>query len=150
VNLIAPIELTTLLLPSLRAARGAVVNVASVAGLLGTARAPVYSATKFGLSGWSEALHARLHDEGVRVACVHPGPVPTPGWPHSRVMSSRWSRWLAAPPETIAETIVRASEPGGPLTPIRPRVYRLVSITRATIPPLGRALARSTRSFTSD
>jgi short-subunit dehydrogenase len=74
VNLAAPIRLTQSLLPTLRARRGHVVFVASVAAL-GVADEAVYSATKAGLRGFADALRA----EGqVGVTTVLPAAVATP------------------------------------------------------------------------
>jgi short-subunit dehydrogenase len=78
VNLRAPILLTRRALPHLIASgRGAVVNVASLAGKVPTAGSTVYSATKFGLRGFSMALADELRGTGVTVSCVSPGPVDT-------------------------------------------------------------------------
>jgi short-subunit dehydrogenase len=78
VNLRAPILLTRRALPHLVASgRGAVVNVASLAGKVPTAGGVVYSATKFGLRAFSMALADELTGTGVTVSCVSPGPVDT-------------------------------------------------------------------------
>jgi len=75
-NLDAPIELTRLVLPAMRARRqGAVVNVASVAGLV--AFQGMYSASKFGLRGFSLSLRRELLGSGVNVSLVSPGFVRT-------------------------------------------------------------------------
>ena len=78
VNLRAPILLTRRALPHLVASgHGAVVNVASLAGKVPTTGSVVYSATKFGLRGFSMALADELRGTGVTVSCVSPGPVDT-------------------------------------------------------------------------
>jgi short-subunit dehydrogenase len=78
VNLRAPILLTRRALPHLIASgRGAVVNVASLAGKVPTTGSVVYSSTKFGLRGFSMALADELRGSGVTVSCVSPGPVDT-------------------------------------------------------------------------
>lgn len=78
VNLRAPLLLTRRALPHLIASgRGAVVNVASIAGKVPTVGSVVYSATKFGLRGFSMALADELRGTGVTVSCVSPGPVDT-------------------------------------------------------------------------
>jgi len=70
--------------------------VSSVVGLFGTPGAPAYSASKFAVTGLSEALAPTLAARGIVLSCVQPGPVPTEGWPHERLMSSRLGRLLAA------------------------------------------------------
>lgn len=56
---------------------GHVVNVASVAGLVGNAGLSAYNTTKFGLRGFSEALMKEVRDDGVRVTCLYPGSIAT-------------------------------------------------------------------------
>jgi NAD(P)-dependent dehydrogenase (short-subunit alcohol dehydrogenase family) len=56
---------------------GHVVNIASVAGLLGNPNLSAYNATKFGLRGFSEALMKEVRDDGIRVTCLFPGSIAT-------------------------------------------------------------------------
>jgi short-subunit dehydrogenase len=78
-NLVAPIDLTRLALPLLQAApEAAIVNLGSVYGAIGYPGNAVYSATKFGLRGFSEALRRELADGNVRVLHVAPRAVRTP------------------------------------------------------------------------
>jgi short-subunit dehydrogenase len=140
-NLRAPIALCHGLLPRLALSGGTIVNVSSVAGLVGTPGSAVYSATKFGLSGFSETLRARVAPLGVRVVCVHPGPVPTPGWPQERLASRPVAgRLFAASPEAIARTVTRAVQGRGGVSPIRPRTFWIVPPLRALAPWLVRGL----------
>ncbi len=73
VNLLAPMRLTRLCLPQM-VARGAghIVNIASCAGLVGWDGLSVYSASKFGLRGFSEALARDLRGTGVDVTAIYP------------------------------------------------------------------------------
>ncbi len=77
VNLRAPILLTRLALPDLQARRGAVVNVASIAGRVPLPHEAGYCASKFGLRAFGLALYEELLGSGVRVATVSPGPIET-------------------------------------------------------------------------
>ncbi len=77
VNLAAPIVLSRLALPHLSKTRGAIVNVASLAGRVPVVHEATYSATKFGLRAFSFALAEELRESGVRVSVVSPGPVDT-------------------------------------------------------------------------
>jgi NAD(P)-dependent dehydrogenase (short-subunit alcohol dehydrogenase family) len=56
----------------------AVVNISSVAGLAGLPLQAAYSATKFAVRGFSEAMRLELAATSVRVVCVHAGGVKTP------------------------------------------------------------------------
>lgn len=77
VNLLAAILATRAVLPGMIERRhGAIVSVASVAGHI--AIGPVYSATKFGLRGFSLSLRRELHGTGVSVSLVSPGYIRTP------------------------------------------------------------------------
>ena len=73
VNLIAPAELTRLLLPALRAARGQVLFVNSGAGLRAAPEWAAYAASKHGLKALAESLRAEEAAHGVRVSTVYPG-----------------------------------------------------------------------------
>jgi short-subunit dehydrogenase len=78
VNLTAPIVLTRLVLPYLRKrGRGAIVNVASIAGRIPVGHEAVYSATKFGLRAFTFSLTEELEGSGITVSAVSPGPVDT-------------------------------------------------------------------------
>jgi meso-butanediol dehydrogenase/(S,S)-butanediol dehydrogenase/diacetyl reductase len=65
-------------LPHLIAARGAIVNVASLAGVRGWRYSAAYSAAKGGVVALTRALAVEYAPDGVRVACVCPGSVDTP------------------------------------------------------------------------
>ena len=81
-NFDAPVRLTEALLPLLRAsAPSAIVNVASVAGRVARGGAGSYSASKFALIGWSDALHQEEREHGVHVGVVMPGFIKTEGFP---------------------------------------------------------------------
>ena len=73
VNVVAVAELTRLLLPALRAARGRVVLLNSGAGHNARAGWASYAASKFALRAFADALRAEEEDHGVRVTSVHPG-----------------------------------------------------------------------------
>ena len=73
VNLLVPMEFTRLLLPKIKANKGHVINIASLAGKKGVIYNGVYSATKSGLILWSDALDQELKEFGVGVTAVCPG-----------------------------------------------------------------------------
>jgi short-subunit dehydrogenase len=78
VNLKAPLVATRLALPYLRESRrGAVINVASLAGRTPVPGSATYSATKFGLRAFTLAMHEELLNEGIKFASVSPGPIDT-------------------------------------------------------------------------
>lgn len=76
INVVAVADLTRMLLPRLRAARGHVVLINSGAGLVARANIGPYSASKFALVALADSL--REEERGVvRVTSVHPGRVGT-------------------------------------------------------------------------
>lgn len=77
-NLKAPLLLTRLALPHLRATKGVVVNVASIAGHVPLPHETPYCASKWGLRGFTFALRQELRDTGVAACVVSPGPIATP------------------------------------------------------------------------
>lgn len=54
-----------------------IINIASVAGLLGNPQISGYNATKFGLRGFSEALFKELRYHGIKVSTMFPGSIAT-------------------------------------------------------------------------
>jgi NAD(P)-dependent dehydrogenase (short-subunit alcohol dehydrogenase family) len=78
VNLVAPFLLAKAFgAKMLEAGRGSIINVASVAGLLGIADRAAYNASKHGLIGLTRTLAAEWGGRGVRVNAVCPGWVKT-------------------------------------------------------------------------
>jgi len=81
VNFMAPARMTMAVLPMMvERGSGTVVNVSSLAGRLGNANEAAYSASKFALCGWSEAIAVDLWDTGVKIRLVNPGPIDTEIW----------------------------------------------------------------------
>lgn len=78
VNLVAPAELTRVLLPRVRAARGQVLFVNSGAGLTAHPDWAAYAASKHGLKALADALRGEEARHGVRVTTVYPGRTATP------------------------------------------------------------------------
>jgi short-subunit dehydrogenase len=81
VNFLSPVAITLAILPRLlERGSGTIVNVSSLGGRLGIANEAAYSASKFALVGWSEALAADLVGTGVSVRLVLPGSIDTEIW----------------------------------------------------------------------
>ena len=78
VNLRAPLLLTRLCLPALRAAGGQVVFVNSSQGLAAGRGAAAYAASKHALKALADALRQEVNAQGVRVLSVYPGRTATP------------------------------------------------------------------------
>jgi short-subunit dehydrogenase len=143
-NLVAVLDLTRLVLPEMiERRRGHVVNIGSVAGRLGVPFESVYSTTKFGLAGFTEALAVEMAPFGVGVSMVNPGPVDTAfgqasGWPTTRPRVLR-----AVAPERVAAAVVTAVEHGG-LERAVPRWLRAAHVVRTVLPAAYRIGVRRT------
>jgi short-subunit dehydrogenase len=133
-NFDAQVRLTEALLPVLRrSAPSAIVNVASTAGRVSRASSGAYSASKFALAGWTDALHLEERAHGVHVGLVLPGFVATEGFPQAELVGKRLTRWLVSTPEAVAEAIVDAG-PGGRAERYVPRAYWLAATARIMLP----------------
>ncbi|MRW87690.1 SDR family oxidoreductase [Pseudoduganella sp. FT26W] len=77
INLWGSVWCTHAALPFLKQSRGRIVAVSSLAGLVGVPGRTAYSATKFAMAGFFEALRAELKPAGVSVTTAYPGVVAT-------------------------------------------------------------------------
>jgi short-subunit dehydrogenase len=77
INLWGSVWCTHAALPHLKQARGSIVAVSSLAGLVGVPGRTAYSATKFAMGGFFEALRAEVKAAGVSVTLAYPGVVAT-------------------------------------------------------------------------
>jgi uncharacterized protein len=138
VNFDAPVRLTEALLPLLRrSAPSSVVNVASVAGRVSRPGSGAYSASKFALIGWSEALQMEERRHGVHVTLVLPGFAATEGRPQRELLARPATRWMVSTPEKVAEAIVEAARRNQPERYV-PRPYAVIPVLRLLLPGLYR------------
>src|SRR5215203_3176385 len=135
VNLRAPFLLSKAVFPYMReAGGGTIVNISSVAGKKGWANASAYCASKFGLTGFTQALADEGREHGIRAIVLYPGAMAT-NWGAFSPEERRESAPTEAPrtrilaPERVAELIawLVASPPefvlteGAEVEPIRRR-----------------------------
>ncbi|MFB7474837.1 SDR family oxidoreductase [Kitasatospora sp. NPDC056184] len=109
VNLVAPAELTRLLLPSVRLVKGHVVFVNSGAGLRASAEWSAYAASKHGLKALADALRLEEHGNGVRVTSVYPGRTATAMQVKVHQQEGKQydaGQWIE--PESVAKAILAA------------------------------------------
>lgn len=101
-NLRAPMLLAKLLLPAMmEKGEGAVINIGSVSGKTGEADGAAYSASKFGLIGFTQSLFEEVREYGIKVAVILPGFVDTPLIPPNRQLDR--SKMIQA--EDVAKTV---------------------------------------------
>nr|MDQ2897365.1 SDR family NAD(P)-dependent oxidoreductase [Actinomycetota bacterium] len=108
----APVRLTEALLPLLRATATAaagtpaapglgpspvsIVNVGSTASRVSRPNSGSYSAAKFALAGWTDALHNEEAQHAVHVGLVLPGFISTEGFPQAELTAKPWTRRLVS------------------------------------------------------
>ncbi len=141
VNFLGTVRMTRALLPRLLASkRGFVVNVASAAGLVGSPGMAAYSASKFGVVGFSEALRAELAGRvGVCAVCptlirtniVTRASVAGAGDSDARraEMEATFHRFSASP-ERVSRAVVRAIARGKRLVLVNPDAHLLYYMHR--------------------
>ncbi len=159
VNVLGQVAVTRALLPALLAARGRVVVMSSVGGLVAGPLFGPYAASKFAIEAFSDVLRQEVGPHGVRVVVVEPGAIATPIWERGRAAGDRrWAdvepaverryarmvesvRGLAdraaregLPPEAVAEVV------GTAVTTARPRTRYLVGRDAVVQAWLGRLL----------
>jgi NAD(P)-dependent dehydrogenase (short-subunit alcohol dehydrogenase family) len=77
-NFLGTLRMIRTVLPGMRArGSGTIINIGSIAGLIGRAGTGLYAATKFALEGLSEALEAELKPLGIRVILLEPSGIRT-------------------------------------------------------------------------
>ena len=80
-NFFGQVAMTKAVLPAMRAQKsGHIIMVSSISGLVSNPLTSSYSASKFALEGWSEALRIELLSLGIRVVLVEPGAFDTDIW----------------------------------------------------------------------
>ncbi len=130
-NLTGAFHCTQAVVPTMKAQNAAsgfgghIINIASIAAIIGNANLSVYNATKFGLRGFSEALMKELRTDGIKVTCVCPGSVATDFRFQAGAPSPSTNKMM---PEDVAETVLHVLQ--GPdnylisevvMRPLRPK-----------------------------
>ena len=105
------------LLPHMKAEGGEIVNVASMAGFLGVFGYTDYSASKFALMGFSEALRSELKPRGITVSVLCPPDTQTPAFdvenrtkPAETLAITRIS--MVMQPDEVARALIRGMRRG--------------------------------------
>jgi 3-oxoacyl-[acyl-carrier protein] reductase len=97
-NLNAVMDLSVRLHPLLKASRGSIINVGSLASFLALKETPAYTASKAGLLGLTRALGDKWAPDGVRVNLVAPGFIATRMTEGARTNPEREKRLMKAIP----------------------------------------------------
>ena len=136
-----------------REPRAHIVNLSSVFGLIAPAGQAAYSASKFAVRGFTEALRHELAPTNVCVSCVHPGGIRTPIAQRARLGAatpasrreqsiSRFEKLARTPPETAAAVILRGVERREPRVLIGMDAYQIDVLQRLRPATYWKSLAR--------
>lgn len=142
VNLLAPMALTRMVLPGMvRRGRGHVVNVASLAGHVPIAYQESYTATKFGLVGFTLALRMTARDQawGVGASAICPGFISGNGM-HEDMKTdfgvTTPKLFGSLPAERVADAVVTAVEKDLAEVLVAPGAPRVIAVAVAAAPRL--------------
>jgi NADP-dependent 3-hydroxy acid dehydrogenase YdfG len=110
INLYGVLHCTRAAIPLMRGRPGAMISsVSSVGGRYGVETWSVYSATKFAVVGFHDALRKELGGDGIRVSVIEPGGTRTEfGQNVAEQMAARWDSLDAMHPEDVAQALVYA------------------------------------------
>jgi short-subunit dehydrogenase len=96
----------------LRQQSGQIVNIASMAGKIGSAKSTAYTATKHAVLGFTNSLRMELREHGIHVSAVNPGPIDTPFFELADPSGAYVKNvsWFMMKPEYVVQSIIRVME----------------------------------------
>jgi NAD(P)-dependent dehydrogenase (short-subunit alcohol dehydrogenase family) len=134
VNVFGLFALTRAVLPIMRAqGSGHILNITSVAGLVGFPSSGYYAASKHAVEGWSDALAAETAPLGIKVTCVEPGPFRTDWAGRSlRQTPNRIAAYADTAGKRLGDTrAVSGNQPGDPVR----AAQAMIDLTEMEQPP---------------
>lgn len=88
---------------------GHIINIASVAGKIATAKAAAYSASKSAVIGFSNGLRAELANSSINISVINPGPIDTPFFnradPSGKYVEN--VKWFMLKPEEVVDQVIK-------------------------------------------
>ncbi|HSR19604.1 MAG TPA: SDR family oxidoreductase [Anaerolineales bacterium] len=168
INLLALIQMTRQVLPiMMRQRSGTIINMCSVAGLVGMPTYTIYAASKHGVHGFSEALRREVAPWGIHVCCLYPGGAASEFSRHAgirRKTGVTTPGFMRLTPEQVGRAVVELARRPRPewvipwqwqvaiwLNRLWPRLLDSLVVSRFTIPERAEQLSgrRRSRSVTS-
>ncbi len=117
-NYFGTVYVTKAVLPGMLArGSGHIINIASLAGVVGLFGYTAYGASKYAVRGFSDALRSELKPLGIRLSIVFPTDTDTPQLHYENQFKPYETKAIAAvakvmSPETVAETILQDAAKG--------------------------------------
>ncbi|WP_152396880.1 SDR family NAD(P)-dependent oxidoreductase [Paenibacillus guangzhouensis] len=111
VNYMGIVRCTKAVLPHMLAAgQGHIVNIASLAGKIGTAKSSAYNATKHAVLGLTNALRQEMVGTNIGVTAINPGPIDTPFFEKADPSGAYVNnvKMFLLKPEQVVNTIITA------------------------------------------
>jgi len=106
VNLLGLIQVTRALLPSMLERRsGHIINMSSVAGWIAPPTYSIYSASKYGVRGFTDALRREVQPFGIHVSGIYPGPAHTEFGQHMGTQPMQGSKLQRVFPSMSSEEV---------------------------------------------
>jgi len=144
-----------------REKRAQIVNISSVFGMIAPAGQCAYSASKFAVRGFTEALRHELEGGNVGVSCVHPGGIRTQIARHARIgagvtttghheKAASFEKLLRTSPEAAAARILRGVERREPRILIGADAYQVDILQRLRPATYWKTLSRRLEKLTSE
>ena len=133
-NVFGLFAMTRAVLPGMRARRrGHILNITSVAGLVGFPGSGYYAASKHAVEGWSDSLAAECKPLGIKVTCIEPGPFRT-DWAGRSLKQT--PNQIADYADTAGVRITGTAQGSGtqPGDPVR-GVQAMIRVTQVENPP---------------
>lgn len=112
-NYLGIVRCTKAVLPYMRKqGSGHIVNIASMAGKIGSAKSTSYTATKHAVLGFTNSLRMELRSDGIAVSAINPGPIDTDFFAIADPTGSYLKNvsWFMMKPAYVAKKIVRVIE----------------------------------------
>ena len=101
VNLTGHVAITQALIPALRRARGRIVNVTSIGGIVATPFFGPYNASKYALEAISDCLRVELRPWGIDTIAIEPGSISTEIWTSGLDQFDRTEERMPAEAQTL-------------------------------------------------
>ncbi|MEW9702905.1 SDR family NAD(P)-dependent oxidoreductase [Paenibacillus sp. SI8] len=117
VNYMGLVRCTKAVLPHmLDAGSGHIVNIASMAGKIGSAKSTGYSATKHAVLGFTNSLRQEINGSGVAITAINPGPISTPFFDKADPSGNYVKNisWFMLKPEKVVKALMQAIEKNVP------------------------------------